>query len=99
SQYYVGVAPDNVVTIYRGSPGGFLWIEPEEVRRTTIRLDDVQPATVDALRSGVKEPSRADAERYVANLPQMTRPTTTTVPTTLPPGVPTAVTPTTVPVP
>ncbi|MGH9279192.1 MAG: Stp1/IreP family PP2C-type Ser/Thr phosphatase, partial [Acidimicrobiales bacterium] len=41
SQYYVGVAPDNVVTIYRGSPGGFLWIEPEEVRRTTIRLDDV----------------------------------------------------------
>ena len=65
--YYVGVQDEQVV-IFRGRPGGVLWIEPELAETTTIAVSQVPAASVEAVRAGVEESSLADARDYVANL-------------------------------
>jgi len=90
--YYVGVHDDRVA-IFRGRPGGLLWIEPELEEETSIPLSEVPAASVDAVQAGVEEPSLEDARRYVANLQEQidratattTTSTTTTVPAADPP--------------
>jgi len=87
--YHVTVDRD-VVAIYQGRPGGFLWIEPELVARTDIDVGDVPAAVLDDLQAGVTQPTLARARRYVANLedriedarPPVTTTTTTTSSTT-----------------
>jgi len=96
--YHVGVEGGSVA-IYQGRPGGFLLWDAELVEVTGVDLDDVPPSVLDDLEAGVSQPSRARAERYVANLedrieaarpPVTTTTTTTTTSTTVPPPAPTA---------
>ncbi len=74
------VGPDGAtVAIYRGTPGGFLWIQPELEQESDIELSDL----TDRDRADVEERRRAydklaDAERYLANLEDRTTTTTTT---------------------
>lgn len=80
--YYVGVSGDEVV-IFRGRPGGVLWIDPELAEASGIRVAEVPAASLDAVRSGVEEPTLADAQRYVDNLrDQIAEATTTTTTST-----------------
>jgi protein phosphatase len=91
--YFVGLSGDEVV-IFRGRPGGVLWIDPELAEPTGIQIGEVPAASVDAVRSGVEEPSLADAQRYVDNLRDQiadattTTTTSTTTTTAAPPVVP-----------
>lgn len=79
--WFVGPA-DGSVAIYRGTPGGFLWVHPE--------LEQVSEVELSALtardRSDVEEkqdfPSLALAQRYVINLEGRTTTTTTTTTST-----------------
>jgi serine/threonine protein phosphatase PrpC len=88
--YFVGLDGDEVV-IFRGRPGGVLWIDPELEERSGIQIEQVPAASVDAVRSGVEEPSLDEAQRYVANLQDQiekstTTTTTSTTSTTAPPA-------------
>jgi protein phosphatase len=65
--YFVGVKSGNV-TIFRGRPGGFLWVDPTVADRTDLRLDDVPPSRRSQLREGQPEPTMRAARRYIANL-------------------------------
>ncbi len=79
--YYVGVDGDQVA-IFRGKPGGVLWIEPELAETTGIAVAQVPAASVDAVRAGVEEATLDDARRFVANLEQQIGPTTSTTTST-----------------
>ncbi|HKY64952.1 MAG TPA: Stp1/IreP family PP2C-type Ser/Thr phosphatase [Acidimicrobiales bacterium] len=93
SAYFVGFDGDQVA-IYKGRPGGVLWIEPERVDETDLARDDVPDARVADITDGVEQGSLAEARRYVENVREQAaelapptsttsttvRPTTTTVP-------------------
>jgi protein phosphatase len=88
--YFVGFSGDDVV-IFRGRPGGLLWLDPEEVEATGLRRDDVPEDTLDILEAGKEEPSLDDAQTYVALLEDRVaeqqgadEPVTSTTSTTLP---------------
>jgi protein phosphatase len=81
STYYVGVDGERV-TIFKGRPGGVLWIEPTVERRDDLTIDEVPSSARDAVRAGKEESSLARAERYVANLRARATTTTTTTSTT-----------------
>ena len=71
--------------IFRGRPGGVLWIQPELAETTAIPFAEVPAARVDEVQAGVEEPSIDDARQYVANLQdQIDQATTTTTSTTAP---------------
>jgi PPM family protein phosphatase len=65
--YYVGVDGDRVA-IFRGKPGGVLWIDPTVEQRTSLKMSDVPPARREDLRAGREEATLSAARRYVANL-------------------------------
>ena len=93
--YFVGLKGNQLV-IYQGRPGGFLGLEPKIVSRTGVTTAQVGSLVVPALRSGVQEPTRTAATRYVSHLVEAqcslqspppsctaaTTTTTTTIPTT-----------------
>ncbi|MDQ3462819.1 MAG: hypothetical protein M3471_07305, partial [Actinomycetota bacterium] len=84
STYHVGLDNEQVV-IFRGRPGGLLWIEPKLAERTDLALADVPPSRLAAVTAGKEEPSLADARDYVAALEEQAlaeRPTTTTTSST-----------------
>ncbi len=92
--YFVGLQKNQLV-IYQGRPGGFLGLEPKIVSHTGVTTAQVGSIVVPALRSGVLEPTRAAANRYVAGLvaaecsldnppPSCSTSTSTTVPATAP---------------
>lgn len=86
--YHVGIDGDQVV-IFQGRPGGFLWFDPTAVEDTGIDADDVPPAVLDDLESGVTQPTLQRARRYITNLEDRiedTRPSVTTTTTTAPPS-------------
>ncbi len=66
-EYFVGLQGDRVV-VEQGRPGGFLGFEPHVVDRTGLTSAEVLAYRVPELRGGVVEPSRAAADRFVANL-------------------------------
>jgi hypothetical protein len=94
STYFVGFDGDQVA-IFKGRPGGVLWIDPELVDVTGLARDEVPDARVADIEGGVEQGSLADARRYVANVSEQAEElappaTTTTVPpsattTTVPP--------------
>lgn len=103
SAYHVAFAGDDVA-IFKGRPGGLLWIEPELVEVTPLSRDQVPARWLAAVEAGHEQPSLADSRRFVANvardagLDERGRPitTTTTRPTTTGPTAttePTATTP------
>jgi protein phosphatase len=84
STYHVGLDDEQVV-IFRGRPGGLLWIEPKLAERTDLALVDVPPSRLSAVTAGKEEPSLAAARAYVAAIEEQAeaeRPTTTTTSTT-----------------
>jgi protein phosphatase len=83
--YYVGF-DGNQVVIYRGHPGGTLWIEPEVVERTDYTRSEIPASAIPDIEAGKLEPSVNDAHTYLTNLSdeaneQGTGTTTTTAPT------------------
>lgn len=85
STYYVGFDGDRVA-IYKGRPGGVLWISPELVDVTDLQRDRVPASQRHDIDSGVEQPNMADARRYIDNVSEqadeLDPPTTTTVPPT-----------------
>jgi len=78
--YYVGFSDDAVV-VYRGRPGGVLWIRPEAVERTQLTRQTVPAGTVAEIEGGKLEPTLDDAHRYLANLQDQLRSTQSTTST------------------
>ena len=64
--YFVGFDGDEVA-IYKGRPGGVLWIDPELVEPHRHRRDEVPEPAAD-IEAGRSSGSLADARRYVANV-------------------------------
>ncbi len=60
--YFVGFENDTVV-IYRGHPGGVLWIKPELVERSSLTRHTIPKSSVSEIESGKVEPTRDDAHR------------------------------------
>jgi protein phosphatase len=101
SAYFVGFDGDRVA-IFRGRPGGLLWIDPELVSTTDLERDRVPVARTGDIEQGVEQASLADARRYVANVteqaddldpPTTTSTTTSTTSTTAPARAPTTTAP------
>jgi protein phosphatase len=67
--YFVGLQ-GNQVAIFKGRPGGLLWIQPTVTQRTPLTTTTVLPARVPDLRAGKEEPSLSAAQQYVNNLTQ-----------------------------
>jgi protein phosphatase len=67
--YFVGLQ-GNQVAIFKGRPGGLLWIQPTVTQRTPLTTSTVLPARVPDLRAGKEEPSLSAAQQYVNNLTQ-----------------------------
>jgi PPM family protein phosphatase len=65
--YFVGFDNDTVV-IFRGHPGGVLWIKPELVERSALTRQTIPKSTVPEIEAGKVEPTRDDAHRYLTNL-------------------------------
>jgi PPM family protein phosphatase len=104
STYYVGFDDDDVA-IFRGRPGGLLWIDPDLVERTELSRDDVPARYRSSIESGQQYSRLSEARRFVANVSAdaglgpdgsptttTTRRTTTTVtePSPIPPEDPAA---------
>jgi protein phosphatase len=70
--FYVGVAGEEVV-IFRGRPGGVLWVEPTIEQRTDLLLDQVPPERRQDVEDGRTEPTLEDARDYVRALRARTR--------------------------
>lgn len=85
STYYVSFEGDEV-TIFKGRPGGLLWIDPELEDGTGILRDEVPARYLDDINAGHEVSSLARANQYVSNIERdiaatATTTTTTTVPT------------------
>jgi protein phosphatase len=65
--YFVGFEKDEVV-VFRGHPGGVLWIKPELVERSGLTRQTIPKSSVAEIESGKVEPTRDDAHRYLTNL-------------------------------
>ena len=89
STYYVGFDGDDVA-IFRGRPGGVLFLDPTLEERTDLTRADVPDNRVDDLTDGHEVSSLAAARRYVTNLeeeaapPERTTTTTSSTSTTAP---------------
>ncbi|CAM8658532.1 PTC1 Serine/threonine protein phosphatase [Acidimicrobiia bacterium] len=79
--WYVGVEGDSVA-IFRGKPGGLLWIDPELSEITALPLSDIPAASLAAVTAGVEQPSQSASRRYVANLVEQHERATSTASTT-----------------
>ncbi len=67
STYFVGFEGDEVV-IFKGRPGGLLWIDPTVKEPTGIDRADVPAPALPRIKAGVEQSSLAKAKRFVANL-------------------------------
>jgi hypothetical protein len=65
--YYVGLSGHHVV-VYKGRPGGFLWLNPQVVDRTDVTSAMVDGTQLRKLRSGKAEPTLTKAVGYIATL-------------------------------
>jgi protein phosphatase len=65
--FYVGVDGEDVV-IFRGRPGGVLWVEPTIEQRTDLLLAQVPAERQQDVEDGRTEPTLEDARDYVRAL-------------------------------
>lgn len=65
--FYVGVEGDRVA-IFKGRPGGVLWIQPQLAETTELALAQVPSASRAAVESGREQASLDAARTYVDNL-------------------------------
>jgi serine/threonine protein phosphatase PrpC len=83
--YFVAFDADEVV-IFKGRPGGVLWLDPTEEERTGIDRRDVPPGVEASIEEGRDQATLEDALNFVANLAdQIDEVTSTTTTTTAPP--------------
>lgn len=73
--YYVGFDGDTVA-IFRGRPGGVLWIDPQLVERTDLERDEVPAQYLADIDKGRSQASIDDARRYVDNIERLAPPPT-----------------------
>jgi serine/threonine protein phosphatase PrpC len=90
STYFVGLEGDQVA-IYKGRPGGLLWIEPSLVEPTDLEARRLPASRRTEVENGKEVATLAAARNYIENLseqadeldpPVTTTATTTTLPTT-----------------
>lgn len=67
SGYFVGLKGSNLI-VFKGRPGGVLWIKPTVADATGVTTDQVLPRHLPALQSGVEESSLGSAVKYVDSL-------------------------------
>lgn len=67
STYYVGF-DGSEVAIFRGRPGGILWMDPTVEESTGIERDEVPTSYLDELEGGKEFGSFAEAEEYVERI-------------------------------
>jgi protein phosphatase len=67
--YFVGLQ-GNQVAIFKGRPGGLLWIQPSVAQHTNLTTSTVLPSRVPDLKAGKEEPTLGAAQQYVNNLAQ-----------------------------
>jgi protein phosphatase len=79
--YYVGFSGDQVA-IFKGKPGGVLWIDPTLQATTGIQRADVPKEFLARITKGVEEATLKDAAAFVDNVRKAAAPTTTTTTTT-----------------
>ncbi len=83
--YYVSV-DDGTVTIFKGRPGGVLWLDPSIEESTEIAIDDVPEDFRDDIDDERAFTTLGSARRFVTNLEEriedLTPPPTTTTTTT-----------------
>lgn len=72
---------DGVVAIFRGQPGGVLWIQPTIEERTGVRVAALTEAERDDVRAGKKQADLRAARTYVDGLRSGTATTTSTTTT------------------
>lgn len=65
--FFVGFQGDEVA-IFRGRPGGILWIKPSVEESTGIQRDEVPPQFLSDLQRGKDEATIEEARRYVQNI-------------------------------
>ena len=68
STYFVGFNDDDRVAIFRGRPGGVLWVQPELVEAIELQRDDVPDDRVAQLNDGQEHGSLADARASTERL-------------------------------
>jgi protein phosphatase len=99
STYYVGFQGDQVA-IFKGRPGGVLWIDPKLVDTFDLERERVPADTVEDVSEGHEASSRTEAQDYVDRLieradqlsPTTTTTTSSTTTTTRPGGLTTTTT-------
>jgi len=102
SAYFVGFEGDRVA-IFKGRPGGLLWIEPELVDVTDLERERVPESRRQDIDQAIEQTSLSDARRYVANVTEQAdelhplSTTTSTVATTTTSSAPPATTTTAAP--
>ena len=72
STYFVGFEGDRAA-IFKGRPGGVLWLNPVLEETTDIERSHVPADTRDDLEAGKEQSSLADAHRYVDRLSERRR--------------------------
>ncbi len=94
STYFVGFDGDEV-SIFRGRPGGLLWIDPTLEEGTAITRDEVPARYLAAIEAGHQHSSLAKAKLYVSNVERdiIDHPPATTTTTTAPTSSSTTTTP------
>ena len=70
SGFFVGVAEDNQVVVYRGRDGVTLWFEPTVESETGIFVEELEDLDRRFVLDGLEFDSLDDAERYVDGLEQ-----------------------------
>lgn len=68
SSAYFAAEDSGEVVIFRGRPGGILWIDPEVEERTGLEIDELTPAGVQKLEQELEWTSLEDAEDFVDQL-------------------------------
>ncbi len=66
--YHVAFDDSGDVAVFKGKPGGVLWFDPTLDDTTSISRSDLPPAVRDDLDAGKEFGSRAEVNRYLANL-------------------------------
>jgi serine/threonine protein phosphatase PrpC len=80
--YFVGFDADDEVVVFRGRPGGVLWLDPTVEEATGIERREVPPFRRRAIEVGVQRATLEAARLWVANLEEQIEESTTTTSTT-----------------
>ncbi len=82
SNYFVG-ANRGRVTVYKGVPGGLLWLDPTIDHRSNLLLSDLRPVDAVNVRRGEQTfGSKSDADAYIRRIRAKGESATTTTTTT-----------------